>query len=175
MGTLLENSTVVITGAASGIGRSTAMKFAGEGAWVLVTDISDEEGRETLRQLTENGGSGKFMHVDVEKPDDLRQAVDLAVAERGRLDALVNNVGIPMAIRIEDITEEQWNKVIDVNLKGTFFGCKYAIEQMLRQGGGAIVNIASDMGLVAGLPNQPAYITSKGGVVLLTKALAIDY
>jgi meso-butanediol dehydrogenase/(S,S)-butanediol dehydrogenase/diacetyl reductase len=175
MGTEFAGSTVVITGGASGIGRATAVRFAEEGAWVLVADVDEKNGQETLRLMKEANGKGDFITVDVSELDDLRRAVDFALSETNRLDVMFNNVGIPMAVRIDDITEEQWNKVINVNLKGMFFGCKLAIEQMLKQGGGAIVNTASDMGLVAGLPNQPAYIASKGGAVLLTKALAIDY
>jgi NAD(P)-dependent dehydrogenase (short-subunit alcohol dehydrogenase family) len=169
------DASVIVTGAGSGLGRATSLQFAREGAWVLVTDVDDELGRETLELIEAEGGSGQFLHVDVAQVTDLRRAVATAVDARGRLDVMFNNAGIPMAVVIEEITEDQWQKVIDVNLKGVFFGCKFAIEQMLKQGGGAIVNTASDMGLVAGLPNQPAYITSKGGVVLLTMALAIDY
>lgn len=168
-------TTVVITGGSSGIGSATVSRFAEEGAWVLVADVDDAGGRQVVEQVRSTGGKGEFVHVDVSSLGDLKQAVDYAVGKTGRIDVMVNNVGIPMAVRIEDISEEQWDTAIDVNLKGTFFGCKYAIEQMLTQGGGVIVNTASDMGLVAGLPNQPAYTTSKGGAVLLTKALAIDY
>lgn len=175
MGTEFAGSTVIVTGGASGVGRATAVRFAEEGAWVVIADVDEENGQETVRLMNETNGGGDFITTDVARLDDLDRAVRFALSQTNRLDVMFNNVGIPMALRIDDIVEEQWNKIIDVNLKGMFFGCKLAIAQMLEQGGGAIVNTASVMGLVAGLPNQPAYIASKGGAVLLTKALAIDY
>lgn len=171
----LEGATAIVTGAAMGIGRAAAEELGRRGAWVLICDIDESESRETLRLVRQAGGDGDICPTDVAEVAQLRGAVDMAVGARGRLDVMVNNAGIPMAVEIEDMTEELWQRVIDVNLKGMFFGCKLAIEQMLEQGGGAIVNLASAMGLVAGLPNQPAYIASKGGTVLLTKALAIDF
>ena len=171
----LTGTTVVITGGAVGIGRAAALAFAEAQAWVLVTDVDEEAGRETVALVEERGGSAAFLRVDVARIGDLRAAVDEAVRMSGRLDVMFNNAGIPMALGIEDVHEEEWARVVDVNLKGMFFGSKFAIEHMTANGGGVIVNNASDMGLVAGLPNQPAYVASKGGAVLLTKALAIDF
>jgi NAD(P)-dependent dehydrogenase (short-subunit alcohol dehydrogenase family) len=171
----LTEATVVITGAAVGIGRASALAFAEAGAWVLVTDVDEERGRETLGLIERRGGRGGFLRVDVVRVADLRAAIDEAVRLTGRLDVLFNNAGIPMALGIEQVGEEEWSRVLDVNLKSIFFGSKFAIEHMTANGGGVIVNTASDMGLVAGLPNQPSYVASKGGAVLLTKALAIDY
>ncbi|QEC48427.1 SDR family oxidoreductase [Baekduia soli] len=170
-----DPQTVVVTGAATGIGRATAVAFARLGCWVLIADRNAARAEETLALVRAAGGDGRVRALDVTDLADLRAAVDEVVAERGRIDVLVNNAGRPMAIRIEDIDEAQFDAVLDVNLKATFFACKYVIEHMLVAGGGAIVNTASDMGLVAGLPNQPAYVASKGAVVLLTKALAVDY
>lgn len=171
----LTGTTVVITGAAAGIGRAAALAFAEAGAWVLATDVDEERGRETVSLVERDGGSAAFFRVDVARIEDLRAAIAEAVRLSGRLDVLFNNAGIPMALGIEDVHEADWSRVVDVNLKGMFFGSKFAIEHMTANGGGVIVNNASDMGLVAGLPNQPAYVASKGGAVLLTKALAIDF
>ena len=170
-----DPETVVVTGAATGIGRATAVAFGRLGAWVLVVDRNGEQARETLALTREAGGDGRVAEIDVTDLPALRGALDEAIAERGRIDVLVNNAGTPMAVRIEDITEAQYERVLAVNLTATFFACKHVIEHMLATGAGAIVNTASDMGLVAGLPNQPAYVASKGAVVMLTKALAIDY
>ena len=167
--------TVIVTGAATGIGRATAQAFGRLGCWVLIADRNVTGAHETLGLVRDAGGDGRVRELDVTDLADLRAAVDEVIAQRERIDVLVNNAGRPMAIRIQDITEEQFDVVLDVNLKATFFACKYVIEHMLQAGGGAIVNTASDMGLVAGLPNQPAYVASKGAVVLLTKALAVDY
>ena len=169
------DATVAVTGAASGIGRATAEAFGREGAWVLVGDIDEAGGRETVDRIREAGGQGEFFPLDVVDLGRLRGFVDHATARRNRLDVMCNNVGIPMAVDITDLSEDQWARVIDTNLRSMIFGCKFAITQMLEQGGGVIVNTASAMGLVAGAPQEPAYNASKGGVVLLTRALAIDY
>lgn len=171
----LSDATVIVTGAGSGIGRAAAIEFGRRGSSVLVTDIDETLGRETLDEIWRAGSRATFLRVDVAVPSELEGAVARVIEDWGTLDVMVNNAGIPMAIRLENLSEDEWERVIDVNLKGMAFGCKFAIQQMLKQGHGTIVNNASVMGLVAGLPNQPAYVASKGGAVLLTKALALDY
>jgi NAD(P)-dependent dehydrogenase (short-subunit alcohol dehydrogenase family) len=174
MGKRLEGKIALVTGAASGIGRAVAIVFAREGAKVVVADIVDTKGAETVKIIKEEGGDAIFVHADVSRPSDAEAMVKAAVERYGRIDVLHNNAGIPLVKTVTETTEEEWDRIIDVNLKGVFLGSKYAIKQMQKQGGGAIINTASNFGLI-GSPNWPAYCASKGGVVLLTKAMAIDH
>jgi NAD(P)-dependent dehydrogenase (short-subunit alcohol dehydrogenase family) len=143
---------------------------------VLVTDVQDEAGAETARLVQAEGGSARFAHVDVTRSEDLEAAVGSVMEATGRLDVFVNNAGLVFNAPITETGDEDWQRVLAVNLTGTWLGCKHAIGAMAASDrGGAIVNIASIAGLVAAFPGQPAYIAAKGGVVQLTKALAIDY
>ena len=171
----LEGRAAIVTGAASGIGRVTAMLLAEEGAAVVVADRDEEHGQDTVREILRRGGTAFFMRTNVCKADDVGAMVRTAVDRYGRLDVLFNNAGIngepaPTA----ECTLENWERVIGVNLKGVFLGMKYAIPEMLKNGRGSIINNASVMGMV-GLANAPAYCTSKGGVIQLTKAMALEY
>ena len=171
----LEGRAAIVTGAASGIGRVTAMLLAEEGAAVVVADRDEEHGQDTVREILRRGGTAFFMRTNVCKADDVGAMVRTAVDRYGRLDVLFNNAGIngepaPTA----ECTLENWERVIGVNLKGVFLGMKYAIPEMLRNGRGSIINNASVMGMV-GLANTPAYCTSKGGMIQLTKAMALEY
>ena len=171
----LEGRAAIVTGAASGIGRVTAMLLAEEGAAVVVTDRDEAHGQDTVREILRRGGTAFFMRTNVCKADDVGAMVRTAVDRYGRLDVLFNNAGIngepaPTA----ECTLENWERVIRVNLKGVFLGMKYAIPEMLKNGRGSIINNASVMGMV-GLANAPAYCTSKGGVIQLTKAMALEY
>jgi NAD(P)-dependent dehydrogenase (short-subunit alcohol dehydrogenase family) len=171
----LENKVFVICGGATGIGRATAILFAKEGAKVVVGDINDVEGERTLNMIKDNGGEAIYCHVDVSKPEDVKNIIDTAVTKYRGIDILHNNAywaGTNSAIA--DITEEEWNKTIDITLKGVFLGCKYAIPEMIKKGGGVIINTAS----VAGMVNSPptaAYCTAKAGVIQLTRTIAVDY
>lgn len=175
MSGLFEGAAVIVTGAASGLGAASARRFAEEGAWVLAVDIDEGGADATATSIRNAGGSAEAGRVDVCRSDDLDAAVARAVAACGRLDVMFNNAGIVFNASIEETSEAEWRRVIDVNLTGVFLGCKAAIPQMVAQGGGAIVNTASVAGLVAAFNDQPAYIASKGGVVMLTRALALDY
>ena len=171
----LEGRAAIVTGAASGIGRVTAMLLAEEGAAVVVTDRDEAHGQDTVREILRRGGTAFFMRTNVCKADDVGAMVRTAVDRYGRLDVLFNNAGIngepaPTA----ECTLENWERVIGVNLKGVFLGMKYAIPEMLKNGRGSIINNASVMGMV-GLANVPAYCTSKGGMIQLTKAMALEY
>ena len=171
----LEGRAAIVTGAASGIGRVTAMLLAEEGAAVVVADRDEEHGQDTVREILRRGGTAFFMRTNVCKADDVGAMVRTAVDRYGRLDVLFNNAGIngepaPTA----ECTLENWERVIGVNLKGVFLGMKYAIPEMLKNGRGSIINNASVMGMV-GLANVPAYCTSKGGMIQLTKAMALEY
>ena len=171
----LEGRAAIVTGAASGIGRVTAMLLAEEGAAVVVADRDEAHGQDTVREILRRGGTAFFMRTNVCKADDVGAMVRTAVDRYGRLDVLFNNAGIngepaPTA----ECTLENWERVIGVNLKGVFLGMKYAIPEMLKNGRGSIINNASVMGMV-GLANAPAYCTSKGGMIQLTKAMALEY
>lgn len=165
----------LITGAASGIGRSVAELFVSRNRAVVLTDVDDAQGEIFAEQLRHSGAEAVFLHGDVAKPADSRKAVDLAMSMFGRLDVACNNAGIggeqhPLA----DYPVDAWQRVIDVNLSGVFYGMKYQIPAMLASGGGSVINIASILGQVA-FPGAPAYVAAKHGVVGLTKAAALDY
>jgi NAD(P)-dependent dehydrogenase (short-subunit alcohol dehydrogenase family) len=165
----------LVTGAASGIGRSTAQAFAREGAQVIVSDIAVEAGEETVQLIRDVGGEAHFVRADVSDPEDVAALVQTAVARYGRLDYGINNAGIGSTwTRVADYALEEWNRIIAVNLTGVFYCLHYELKQMLQQGKGAIVNTASIAGL-RGLANSAAYTASKHGVVGLTKSAALEY
>jgi NAD(P)-dependent dehydrogenase (short-subunit alcohol dehydrogenase family) len=164
-----------ITGASSGIGRSTAMEFAKHGANVAAIDVNTDEGGRTAYLINEKGGKAIFINCDVSKATDVKRAVEETVNKFGRLDFAFNNAGIEDAPAFTaDYSEENWDRVLSINLKGVWLCMKYQIPQMLRQGGGSIVNCSSIAGLV-GFANMPAYVASKHGVLGLTKVAALDY
>jgi NAD(P)-dependent dehydrogenase (short-subunit alcohol dehydrogenase family) len=170
----LEGKVALITGAGSGIGQATARLFAKEGAKVVVVDIDGRGGEETARLIEISGGEATFVRADVSKSAEAEKMVKLAVETYGRLDILHNNAGISQVGTVVDTPEEVWDKTINVNLKGIFLGSKYAIPEMLKTGGGIIVNTASVWGLVSA-PASAAYCASKGAVIALTKAMALDH
>ena len=171
----LENKVALISGGARGMGAAEARLFAGEGAKVVIGDILEEEGRRTEAEINEAGGECLFLRLDVTSESDWQQAVAATVARFGKLDVVVNNAGIGGDGRVEDTTEEEWDRVMDVNAKGVFLGTKAAIPEMRRAGGGSIINISSQLGLVGTDTSSPQYQASKGAVRLLTKATAIQY
>lgn len=170
-----DGAVALVTGGSSGIGRATAIAFAREGAKVLVADLGEAGGQETVRLIREAGGDAMFVKTDVSSAADAEAMVARAVETYGRLDIAYNNAGIVgQSTPAADGTEENWDRVIDVNLKGIFLCMKAEIPRMLSQGGGAIVNCASVAGLV-GFAGIAPYVASKHGVVGLTKAAALDY
>ncbi len=172
---LVDNKVSLVTGAGSGIGKAVALVISKEGAKVVVSDISEESGQETVRQIKDIGGEAVFVKADVSQESDARMLVSKSVEVYGRIDCAVNNAGIDGDTgKTADCTTENWSRVIGINLTGTFLGLKYQIPQMQKQGGGAIVNIASTMGVVAH-QNVPAYVASKHGIVGLTKSTALGY
>ncbi len=172
---LLSGKIAVITGAASGIGRGSALVFAKHGAKVAVADVNVQGGEETVELVRQAGGEAFFIQADVSNKEQTVAMVGKVVERWGRLDCALNNAGIDGSMgATADCTEENWQNIIAVNLTGVFLCMKYEIQQMLKQGGGAIVNIASVAGLV-GYPGLPAYVASKHGVVGLTKNAAIEY
>ncbi len=170
----LEGKVAVVTGAAMGIGRSSAVLLASEGARVVVADIDEKDGKETVGLIEEAGGEALFAKTDVSKPEDVEAAVEAAVDTYGGLDVLHNNVGVALGASVVDTTEELWGRVLSVNLGGVYRGCKYAIPHMIRGGGGSIVNSASVQGL-RGFKGWAAYAASKGGIIALTKQVALEY
>ncbi len=172
---MLKGKVAIITGAGSGIGRESALLFAQEGAKVVVADYVSEAGQKTARQIRESGGEAIFMKTDVSKPNQAERVVKKTVQRYGRLDILYNNAGIlGEAAFVGDSTEENWDQVIGINLKGIFLCSKYAVREMIKTGGGVIISTASAMGLV-GFPGNAAYNSSKGGVIQFTKTMALEY
>jgi NAD(P)-dependent dehydrogenase (short-subunit alcohol dehydrogenase family) len=169
---ILINKVAVITGAKSGIGLATAKRFALEGARVILSDIRMAN-KETER-IKHNGGEAFFFQVDVSKAQEVESLFEEAINKYGRLDILVNNAGIELAKNIPETSIEEWDHLMDVNLKSVFLCSKAAIPIMKRQRTGVIVNVASELGLVGG-SEMAAYCASKGGVVQLTRAMAIDH
>jgi NAD(P)-dependent dehydrogenase (short-subunit alcohol dehydrogenase family) len=171
----MTGRTALVTGAGSGIGRAIALAFANEAADVVVADIDENGGKETVRLLDQSGVRASFLRCDVSKGDEVKGMVERTVKEFGRLDYACNNAGIHNALpgALADVEQEMWDRIIAVNLTGVFLCMKYEIPQMVKQGGGVIVNIASLAGLLAE-PGSPAYTASKHGVMGLTKAAALD-
>ena len=171
----LEGKTALVTGGGSGIGRASAQAFAREGAKVAVADIAVAGGEETVRMIEEAGGEAIFVKTDVSKGAEVEALVSRAVDTWGRLDCAHNNAGIAEPrVATADLSEELWDRIIDVNLKGVWLCMKYEIIQMLKQGGGAIVNTSSVVGL-SGVRLQPAYVASKHGEIGLTRTAALEY
>ena len=169
----LEGKVALISGGARGMGAEEALLFAREGAKVVVCDVLEAEGRAVAASIP--GGQAIFARLDVTKEADWQRAVSLAEEIYKRLDILVNNAGVSAVGGIEDTTAEGWDRVMEVNAKGVFLGTKYAIPAMQRAGGGSIINISSQLGIVAMSESSPQYIASKGAVRLLTKSTAIQY
>lgn len=167
----LRDKICVVTGGASGIGRATSLVFAREGATVIVADRSED----AARIVAAEAGNGAFaIAVDVSKSNDVADMVDTVVARCGRLDVIVNNAGYGIPGDVTQTSEDDWNALMAVNVNGVFFGCKHAILQMRKQGGGAIVNTASIVANV-GIRDRAAYCASKGAVAALTRAMALDH
>jgi NAD(P)-dependent dehydrogenase (short-subunit alcohol dehydrogenase family) len=171
----LDGKVTLISGGARGQGATEAQLFAREGAKVVLGDILDVQGRQVEAEVKASGGEATYVHLDVTNEEHWRAAVDTAVRRYGKLDILVNNAGILLRKAIEEMTVEEWDRIMAINLKGVFLGTKYAIPAMRSAGGGSIINISSTAGLVGSPGGSSAYIATKGGVRLLTKATAIQH
>ena len=171
----LAGKAALISGGARGMGAVEARLFVQEGARVVLGDVLEAEGRQVEAEIRVGGGEAVFVSLDVTSETDWQRAVATAVSRFGRLDVLVNNAGVGGAGRLEDTTAEEWDRVMDINAKGVFLGTKAAIPAMRQAGGGSIVNISSQLGLVGMDESSPQYQASKGAVRLLTKLTALQY
>ena len=171
----LRNKVALITGSASGIGRETALLFAREGARVAIADIDDRGGQRLAARIKRNGGEAVYCHADVSRDADCAGMVAAAEAEFGALHVLFNNAGIMLAgdAGAVETSEDVWDATLAVNLKGVFLGCKHGIPALRRAGGGSVINTASFVALMGAATPQLAYTASKGGVVALTRELAV--
>ncbi len=177
MSARLANKVALVTGAGSGIGRAAARRFAAEGARLVVADFVQARGRETVDLIAQAGGEADFVHVDVARPAEVEAMIAFAERRFGALHVLFNNAGIfPDADgSVLDTDEAVFDEVIGVNLKGVFFGCKYGIPAMLRAGGGSLINTASFVAVLGSATAQSAYTASKGGVLALTREIAVEF
>lgn len=187
----LKDKICIITGSGSGMGQTSALLFAREGASVIVADYNEVAGKDTVQRIKKEGGQATFVKVDVSNAGDVQEMVELAIKQYGRIDVLFNNAGIsgrPFgdSMNITEVTEEAWAKVLDVNLKGIFLCCKYTIPEMIKSGGGSIVNTSSLAGTGGGFPpgtvgskvplaSPSAYVSAKGGVISLSKSITLAY
>lgn len=173
----LQNKVIFVTGGGSGMGRVAAEAFCREGAKVAVADLTDDAGRQAADAAKAAGGDAFFVRCDVSKEGDVRDAIAATVERFGRLDVLYNNAGIMMEQdrSVLDTEEWVWDRTLGVNVKGIYFCCKYGIPEMVKGGGGSIINIASFVALLGCSVPQDAYTASKGAVIALTKSLAVQF
>jgi cyclopentanol dehydrogenase len=170
----LDGKVALITGAARGQGETEARLFAQEGAKVVLTDVLVEQGQQVVASICTTGGEAIFLQLDVSNPDEWHEVVRHTVQTYGRLDILINNAGIAQRAGLLETSVTDWDRLMDINLKGVFLGMKYALPAMLERGGGAVINISSTSGIV-GFPGGTAYHAAKGGVRLLTKVVAAEF
>ncbi|MCH2490456.1 MAG: SDR family oxidoreductase [Flavobacteriales bacterium] len=169
----VKNKVAIVTGGASGLGKSSAKLLAKEGAKIVVSDIDEEGGKKVVQQIKEDGGEAIFIKQDVAKEDEWKNVIETTLETYGKLHILANSAGIGLGGTVEDVTLEDWKNLIDINLNGTFLGTKYGIKGMRKTDeGGSIINFSSIEGLI-GDPNLPAYNASKGGVTIFTKSAAL--
>lgn len=172
----LENKTAYVTGGASGIGKTVALGLAGNGADVAIVDINPEAGAAVVEEIQKMGRRSMFISCDVTNPEDVDAMVSCIINEWGKLDIAFNNAGICINVPAEEMSYDQWKKVIDINLSGIFLTSQAAGKAMIKQNGGVIINTASMSGHIVNIPQpQCAYNASKAGVIMLTKSLAVEW
>ena len=173
----LQDKVVLITGSAGGMGKAAAELFAREGASVIVADVLADEGEETAHAIRDAGGKAIFVKADVSQEDEVQHMVARGIAAFGRIDVLYNNAGIMPADDggVTDLSEAIWDRIMDVNLKSTFFCTKHVVPHMIEQKKGSIINVASFVALMGCTVPQDAYTASKGGMIALTKSFAVQY
>ena len=170
----LENKVAMVAGAASGIGRGIALRLTEMGAFVAILDIDETNGRQTAAEIENGGGEAIFVSCDVRRAADCRRAVETVIGKWSHIDILCNCAGIAIRKDVVDLTEDEWDRVLDVTLKGIYLLSHEVIPHMIRGGGGSIINIGSGWGLKGG-PRAASYCAAKGGTVNLTRAMAIDH
>ncbi len=173
----LDGKVALITGAAGGMGKEAALLFASEGARVVVSDVAEDAGNAVREEIRSAGGEARFVRADVSRSDDAEAMVRAAVDEFGGLHVLYNNAGVflPDDGGTVETTEEVWDRVMSINLKGVWLGCKHGIPAMLASGGGSIINVASFVAIMGAATAQIAYTASKGGVLSMTRETAVEY
>ena len=171
----VKGKTIIVTGGSGGLGSTMSKLLAANGANVCIFDLDAEKGCEVVQEIQSAGGKASFQKVDLVKEDDWKAAVTQVYQESGRLDVLINNAGINIRKPIEEMSIDEWQKMMSVNTGSTFLGCKYAIPIMRKQGGGAIINTSSVCGLIGHRYTPEAYTATKGAVTLLTKSIAARY
>ena len=170
----LKDRIAIITGASSGLGAAIARRFAEQGASVLLADLADSGAEEVDSSIQQAGGNSIFEHTDVSSRADVERMVQACIRHYGRVDILVNNAGIVRQASLHEMSEEDWDSVLDVNLKSVYLGSKAVLPHMLEQGSGKIINVASIAGIV-GFEMTGAYCASKGGQIALTRSMAVEY
>jgi NAD(P)-dependent dehydrogenase (short-subunit alcohol dehydrogenase family) len=170
----LADKVTLITGSGSGIGRSSALLFAREGATVVVNDLNAEQGQATVDEIVSNGGKAAFYQADVTNPEQVKSMVDRIVADFGRIDVLFNNAGISGVGRLHEVEPEAWDRVMTVNIRGVFLPSKYVLPHMMERMSGSIVNMSSCIAEI-GLAKRASYSATKGAVLALTKSMQVDY
>ncbi|CAG7650895.1 Cyclopentanol dehydrogenase [Paenibacillus solanacearum] len=170
----LQNKIILITGSGSGIGKSTALLFAREGATVIVNDLLEEKGLETLEEIRQAGGSAIFVQADVTSPESVKSMVDTIIAQYGRIDVLFNNAGVSGVGAIHEVEPDAWDRVININIRGVYLPCKYVLPHMMEQKDGSVINMSSCIAEI-GLARRASYSATKGAVLALTKSMQVDY
>jgi NAD(P)-dependent dehydrogenase (short-subunit alcohol dehydrogenase family) len=170
----LQKKIVLITGAASGIGKSTASLFAKEGAHVIVNDLDGAKGEETVEEIRQTGGKAEFIQADVTDPISVKSMVDHMIARNGRIDVLFNNAGISGVGMLHEIEPETWDRIMNINIKGVFLTSKYVVPHMMEARSGSIINMSSCIAEI-GLARRASYAATKGAVLAMTKSMQVDY
>jgi NAD(P)-dependent dehydrogenase (short-subunit alcohol dehydrogenase family) len=170
----LQGKVALITGSASGIGKSSALLFAQEGAHVIVNDLDIAKGEETVQEIVAAGGSAIFIQADVTNVDNVKAMVDRVIEHFGRIDVLFNNAGISGVGALHELEPEQWDRIMSINVKGVFLPSKYVVPHMMEQKSGSIINMSSCIAEI-GLARRASYAATKGAVLALTKSMQVDY
>jgi len=170
----LQGKVTLITGAGSGIGQSTAVHFAREGAFVIVNDLSADKGNETVEMITKSGGQAEFVQADVTQPAEVKAMIKRIIATHGQIDVLFNNAGISGVGALHEIEPETWDRVMNVNIKGVYLPSKYVLPYMMERRSGSIINMSSCIAEI-GLAVRASYAATKGAILALTKSMQVDY
>ncbi|RXZ83998.1 glucose 1-dehydrogenase [Paenibacillaceae bacterium] len=170
----LSNKIALITGSGSGIGKSSALRFASEGALVIINDLNEANGLETVAEIEQAGGKAAFIRADVTNKEQVASMVEQIIAEYGRIDVLFNNAGVSGVGVLHEIDEDDWDRVVSINVKGVFVPSKYVLPHMMKQNSGSIINMSSCIAEI-GLARRASYAATKGAVLALTKSMQVDY